>query len=422
MLTLYWRLLRDRRNFRLLWLAQVVSEMGDWFYTLSVYSLLLELTGDHAQSVAFAVVLQVLPQTFVAPTAGILNDRLRRKSIMIGADVFRFVIVLGMLLVRTPAMVWLVYPLLLLETVAAAFFEPARSSVVPNIVLPGEEPAANALGSITWSFNLAAGSAVGGLVAALAGRDAVFVINAFSFLLSAYFIRRMQFDEPHAEGFTRLRVRDLFNYKPVLEGVRYLRSDSRRFATVFVKGGIGLLGAHNVVLPVLGSRVFPMDSAGMAPEQGRMLGMSLLLAARGVGALVGPIVAGAWAQDSQSRMRRGIFAGFLAAAIGYISLGWTGSLAAAVLAVSLSHAGASTNWVFSTTLLQQYTEDRYRGRVFSADLGICMLAISLSSYGAGIAIDAGVPVRVLSASIGALMLLPAVAWALALQATRRGAN
>src|SRR6266545_1562282 len=114
----YWSLLRGNRNFRRLWLAQIVSEMGDWFYTLSVYSLLLELTGGKAQAVGLAVVLQVLPQTLAAPTAGVVNDRVRRKAVLIGADLARFLIVLGMLAVRTPAMVWLVYPLLLLETVA----------------------------------------------------------------------------------------------------------------------------------------------------------------------------------------------------------------------------------------------------------------------------------------------------------------
>ena len=58
----YWKLLRTNRNFRRLWLAQIVSEIGDWFYTLAIYSLLLELTG-RAGSVALALVLQVLPQT-----------------------------------------------------------------------------------------------------------------------------------------------------------------------------------------------------------------------------------------------------------------------------------------------------------------------------------------------------------------------
>src|SRR5664279_2193183 len=124
MLSRYLQLLRTRRNFRLLWAAQLVSEMGDWFYSLSVYHLLLELTGGKAQAVALAVVLQVLPQTLMAPTTGVVNDRISRKTIMIGADIARFFVVLGMLTVRTPGMVWLVYPLLLLATVGAAFFAP----------------------------------------------------------------------------------------------------------------------------------------------------------------------------------------------------------------------------------------------------------------------------------------------------------
>src|ERR1700756_4262 len=82
----YARLIGGNRNFRRLWLAQIVSEIGDWFYTLSIYTLLLQLTG-HAGSVALALVLQVLPQTLVGPTAGVVNDRLRRKPVLIAADI-----------------------------------------------------------------------------------------------------------------------------------------------------------------------------------------------------------------------------------------------------------------------------------------------------------------------------------------------
>ncbi|HNY39968.1 MAG TPA: MFS transporter, partial [Bryobacteraceae bacterium] len=84
----YSRLLRSNRDFRLLWLAQIVSELGDWFYAVAIYSLLLELTGQ-ARSVGFAVVLQLLPQVFMAPMAGVINDRLRRRSVMIFADLAR---------------------------------------------------------------------------------------------------------------------------------------------------------------------------------------------------------------------------------------------------------------------------------------------------------------------------------------------
>src|SRR6267143_249647 len=141
----YAHLLGGNRNFRRLWSAQVVSEIGDWFYTLAIYSLLLQLTG-RAGSVALALVLQVLPQTFVGPLSGVVNDRIRRKHVMI---------------------------------------------------------------------------------AALLGRDAVFVLNALSFLASAWLIRGMGFEEPHADSSRPLRVRDLVDYSPVIEGIRYVRCDVR---------------------------------------------------------------------------------------------------------------------------------------------------------------------------------------------------
>ena len=153
---------------RRLWSAQVVSEIGDWFYTLAIYNLLLQLTGE-ASSVALALVLQVLPQTFIGPMSGVVNDRLRRKRVMIATDLARVVIVAAMLLVRTREMVWLLYPLLLLETLMAAFFEPARSSVIPNIVPREEIVLANTLSSTTWSLNLVLGASIGGVVGGAAG-------------------------------------------------------------------------------------------------------------------------------------------------------------------------------------------------------------------------------------------------------------
>src|SRR5437868_11548550 len=187
-LSAYARLLRQNRNFRRLWMAQIVSEIGDWFYSLAIYSLLLQLTG-RASSVALALVLQVLPQTFIGPAAGVVNDRIRRKRVMITADLARMTIVLAMLLVRSRATVWLVYPLLLLETMVAAFFEPARSSVIPNITTREDLVLANTLSSTTWSMNLVLGATLGGVVGALLGRNAVFVMNAASFLISALLIR-----------------------------------------------------------------------------------------------------------------------------------------------------------------------------------------------------------------------------------------
>jgi MFS family permease len=414
----YLALLRGNRNFRLLWLAQIVSELGDWFYTLAVYNLLLDLTGSRAQSVGLAVVLQVLPSTLIAPTAGVINDRIRRKQVMIAADVARFFIVLSMLLVRSRGLVWLVYPLLFFENLGVGFFEPAHSSVIPNIVPEDQVLTANALASITWSFCLAIGASLGGVVAALLGRDAVFILNAFSFLASAALIARMHFVEPHAEGLPPLCARELLDFTPVLEGFRYIRRDRRLRATVFVKAGGGLLGANNVLLPILGQRVFPVHPESLGQSRAALLGMSLLMGARGVGALVGPLVGGKWARHRESRLQTGILVSFLIGAAGYVLLGNVSSFVFAVMCVALAHAGTSNNWVFSSTLLQIHTEDRFRGRVFAADYGLCMLTISASSYFAGIALDLGVTPATFAVGLGLTLLVPAALWTIALRQLR----
>ncbi|MFZ0136163.1 MAG: MFS transporter [Candidatus Sulfotelmatobacter sp.] len=413
-LSSYLQLVRSNRNFRRLWMAQIVSEIGDWFYTLSIYTLLLQLTG-RASSVALALVLQVLPQTFVGPTAGVVNDRLRRKHVMIAADLVRVVVVLAMLLVRSRSTVWLVYPLLLAETVMAAFFEPARNSVIPNIAAHGEVLIANTLASATWSVNLLIGASVGGVVAAFFGRDAVFILNALSFMASAVLIGGMHFTEPHAESAAPLRPRDLVDFSPVLEGIRYVRNHRTLLPTVFAKAGELMIGPSWVIFTVLGAREFAVHWHNIDTARGAMLGMSILLGGRGLGALAGPLISARWAGRSDRRLQLGILFGYLIIAVGYGALGISRTVWTASACAMLAHAGGSTVWVFSTTLLQLHTDDRFRGRVFSADLGFSMLTIAAGAYFCGRMLDAGVAARTVATWTGLVMLIPAALWLLAMR-------
>src|SRR6185436_13996743 len=143
----YLALLRNNRNFRLLWIAQVISEVGDWFYTVAIYSLLLEYTGS-AKSIALAFTLQVLPQFVCSPSAGVINDRLSRRRVMIFADFARAVIVAGMLFVRGPESVNFLYALLFLETIMWALFEPGRTATIPNITEGPDVITGNTLSSM----------------------------------------------------------------------------------------------------------------------------------------------------------------------------------------------------------------------------------------------------------------------------------
>jgi len=405
----YLRLIQENSNFRRLWAAQIVSEIGDCFYSLAVYSLFLESTGQ-AGSVAFALVLQVLPQTFIGPTAGMVNDRVRRKRVMIAADLGRMLVVLVMLLAQFRSMIWLVCPLLLTETTMAAFFEPARSSVIPSITTSEDLVLANTLSTTTWSVNVVLGAMLGGLIAAVLGRNAVFVLNAFSFLVSALLIRGMRFEEPHAESAAPLRLRDLLDYSPMVEGVRYVRRDFRLMATVLVKAGLLVMGPSWVVFTVMANRHFAVPWHGLDPQRGGMVGMSLLLGARGLGALLGPLFSARWAGHADGRLRLGILVAFAAQAVGYAALGNSNVLWLACLCIALAHSGDSTAWVFSTTLLQLNTEVQMRGRIFATDLGFSSITIALGTYLAGLFLDRGVSAHAVAGATGLLMLIPTVAW------------
>jgi len=413
----YARLVRNNANFRRLWLAQIVSENGDWFYTLAIYSLLLELTGK-ASSVAMALVLQVLPHTLLGPLAGVVNDRFSRRQVMIVTDMLRMVIVACMLLVRSRGMVWVIYPLLFLETVMVAFFEPARNAVIPNVVEEGDVIVANTLSSATWSFDLAIGSVLGGMVAAWLGRDAVFVINSLSFAASAILISRMRFVESHADAANRHPEDQAAGWSSARAGFRYIVHNPKLAALVSLKGGMSIVGTSWVLFPVMAMRVYTVPISGITPERAALFGMSLLMGARGVGALAGPLFASHWTGQREPSLRIGVLLGFLVGGVGYMVLGVTHSLWAAVVVIVLAHSGTSTVWVFSTTLLHLNTDDRFLGRVFGADLAISMLVLAAASWAAGLAIDGGIAPRAVAVATGVAMILPAAMWGLALRLWR----
>jgi hypothetical protein len=160
----------------------------------------------------------------------------------------------------------------------------------------------------------------------------------------------------------------------------------------------------------------------MSAAKAGALGMSALLASRGVGAFFGSFLGGNYAGINTRRLRWTILGGFAMIGIGYVALGAAGSLLGAVATLILAHAGGSSAWTASTTLLQKQTDDRFRGRVFSAEFAASMLALSISSYAAGRAVDAGVNVRTVAIATGVAMLVPFIGWWIASRAWKDDAR
>src|SRR5262249_1812354 len=150
-------------------------------------------------------------------------------------------------------------------------------------------------------------------------------------------------------------------------------------ATILAKGGLGFMGANWVLLTIFGERVFPVRIGLSSHREAGMVGMSMLMGFRGVGALIGPFIGGWWAGASAPRLRPIILIGFLGGSTGYLCLGQAATLPVAAAAVALAHAGGSLIWVSSTTLLQMQTEDRFRGRVFSTEFAGAMLTAAASN-------------------------------------------
>ena len=417
----YLRLVKSNPNFRRLWSAQLISGIGDSFYTLALYDLLYQLTGS-GKVLGWAIILQSLPWFVMTPVAGLITDRFSRRGVMIVADLARAGIVLGLLLVETRDDLWLVYVLLGLEVSFASLFEPARNALLPDLVGKKDLLPANAVASATWSLTLAVGMALGGLVAATFGRQVTFLVNSGSFLLSAVLIRRILVAESHlAPANTVSRHTPDAGKSPggerypktppspsLHEGLRYLRSHSQVFATLLAKTGLGVAGGMLLVLVLFGQEVFPVGNSGL-------LGTSLLFAARGIGTLIGPLVGESIVRGRPWMMRRTIAAGFFLTAFGYGALSYAPNLPVAALILMLGHMGSSNVWVMSTALLQISVPTNLRGRVFSLDMGLHTLVSSISNFLLGKGRDDwGLYPRMMAGTLGIMLLLPAILWTLRL--------
>ena len=437
-------LLRRNRSFRLLWLGQVVSQLGDWFNTVAVYALLLELTGS-ATAVAWMMVVQLLPIAVFGPAAGVLVDRVDRIRLMIAADLVRGVAILGLLLVRGPEHVWLAYAVMATSVTATAFFEPARSASIPSVVAREDLLTANAIGTATWSAVLAIGAGLGGLVTALVGRDAAFVINSLSFFGSALFICRIRIAAPtpvalaepagaraargigapaserawRGAGAPAIVSNDelerVSSFSDLAEGLRYLRRHGAVAALTFVKAGWAIAGGAVLLLTVFGERVFPLGQSAAA-------GIGVLYAARGVGAGVGAVFTRRAFHNDAVRLRRAVGPAYFACGACYALLGFAPNLWVAAATVIGAHIAGSILWIASSVLLQMAVPDRFRGRVFSAELVTLALMSSFMSFATATAFDRfGLPAQSLAKIVGLLFCLPGFAWYLVEVALRRQA-
>ena len=399
----YVELLKNNRSFRQLWLGQVVSQMGDWFDTIALYTIILQLTGS-GRDIGLLLVARFVPSFLFGPLSGVVADRFSRRSIMIISDLLRAIVVLGFLFVKRADQLWIIYVLTVFQLGLSTFFEPAKTAAIPSIVEDRELVTANAISSVTWSVMLTLGAAIGGLITGWFGTNAAFILDAFSYLLSAALIASIKVPKRKKRARQKLSLGRVLGVTETLEGVSYVKSRPRVLALLLVKPAWGLGGGILTLLPVFGERIFPVGKSAAT-------GIGVLFAARGIGTAVGPIVARRIAGEGETQIETSIGVAFIIGGIFYIAFGNAVGFVFALIVLGIAHCGGSILWVFSTVLLQQSVQDNFRGRVFAAELALLTLTMAASNYVTGELLTRfDVSPRTVTVGVGILFLLPGITW------------
>lgn len=375
----YFTLVHENRNFRLLWLGQIVSLFGDWFNLIASAALVSQLTKS-GLAVGGLFVLRMLAPFLISPFAGVAADRYNRKHLLILADLSRAAVVLGFLLVRDPSQVWLLYVLTFIQLAISGIFFPTRNAILPDLVSLRELGPANALSAATWSVMLALGAALGGFVAGEWGVYPAFIIDSFTFVLSAAFIVGILYTPPESLADAQQSIRAALG--EYLAGLRYLKEHIDILVLTLHKTANGLFasGTFQIVQVALAEQVFVIGDSG-----GTSLG--ILYAVTGVGTGIGPIIARRFTGDRDRSLRIAISLSYAITILGLILAAQLTNFGMVLFGTLLRAIGGGINWVFSTQLLLQLVPNKVRGRVFSTEFAMLTLANALGAAMGGYVLD-----------------------------------
>ncbi len=442
----YRRLLKENADFRRLWTGQVVSEIGDWLNNIAVLALTIQLAGaGHVgRAIALYAIARHLPLFLFGPVAGVVVDRADRRRVMIVADITRAILALGFLLARQSSTLPVIYLVGASLFSVSAFFNVAKRAAIPNLVSGADQLlTANSLSSSTTAATIAIGSALGGIVATLVGRDVVFLLNAATFLVSAEMVRRIRAETRKEQGtgmerrtkavgervakghgvMAGRRVRGALANVVVefREGLRYVRRNDLLTSIFVVAAGWGLgNGVARSLYSIFGARLGEAAAGGLIARPVDF-GNSVLYSAMGLGGVVGAFVVrrfDATAEDSlASRMGRSmIFDGCSLALFALMPSLWSAALVLVFREVNY------TLWkTAQQTIIMSRTDDLYGGRVFASYETLTTLMMTGSMLASGVAADI-YGIKPVTASGGLVIALSGVLWFVLRRRRRAGAR
>ncbi|GAA0903978.1 MFS transporter [Virgisporangium aurantiacum] len=409
--------LARNRDFRLLFFSELILFGGDWFVMIPLLTLLPDLTGSGLWG-GLVLTADMALLALLLPYTGTVADRVDRRRVMIVANLAAIVAVAALLLVRSSGTAWIAVVAVGCFAVAKAFYSPAASAALPNTVAPEDLATANALSGSAWGTMLVVGASLGGVVSAAVGPYVCFGVTVACLLASALAVWRVRGPlqaivpvlEDAVSASDRYGVHDTAPppggkapdgaWPALVEATRYIRSNPRVASLVTVKSAVGLGNGVLVAFPLLATSVFRIGE----------LGTGLLFAARGAGALIGPLLF-RWVLKRRDLLLPALAVSMSLYGLAYLGVSATTWFWLALILVTIAHLAGGANWVMSNFALQEEVPDALRGRVFATDMMIATLAVAVSQLIAGVFVDHVSP-RVVVAVCALVTVAYAVFWRL----------
>ncbi len=363
------------RDFRLLWIGEGISVLGDQFYMIALPWLVLQLTNGNALATGMVLAIAGIPRALFMLLGGALTDRFSPRTVMLGSNVLRLglVALLSVLIFTGLIELWMLYVFALVFGLVDAFFFPASGSIVPQLVDKEHLQAGNAIIQGTVQLSLFAGPVLAGAMIALLGGSAdvaaegvaeavpemsgigiAFIFDALTFLLSTITLWMMRVRSPEEDEKTDETESVLSSIR---EGLVYVWNDValRSFFFLIAASNLLINGPMFVGIPVLADTRLPEGAAAFG----------VVMSAFGGGMLIGTILSGVLPRPSAKRMGILLIAIWSGTGVAVALFGLVSSTPiAALLALAMGMANGYVVIIF-VTWLQSRTPQAMLGRMMS---------------------------------------------------------
>ena len=380
------------RDFRLLWWGMIVSNIGTWMQMVAQGYLVYQLT-DSPLMLGLVGFVRAVPVFIFSLFAGVVADRVDRRKLLIVTQTLAgvFAVILGVLTSMGVITVWMIMVLAFVSAAVAAFDNPTRQALVPDIV--GKEYVANAVALQSAAFNGTGilGPSLAGLALGFTGVAACFYINAISFI-AVIIALCMMASVPNRV----MRKQTMF--QNLREGFGYVRGNRTVAALLLLMALVGLLGRpYTQLMPAIQQDVLHVGATGLG----------LLMAFSSIGALIGAL---AVASLSDFKYRGLLLMASVAVfGVSLISFSLSRSFPLSLGLLVLVGGGATMGMSVTNMLIQLNVPGEFRGRIMSMYTMIAMGMMPLGSMLLGTIADfIGVPVTLLGGGVGCLVGLAAI--------------